>query len=278
MVKNKNELINGFKNKIINALDKIDYSQTAIDVVADLIADKIENKSGRVIFIGAGISADIANIVVNQLKFDFQVEDVFISITAGKKYGDLIVKWKELEEIPSVSIFELNSVEINSNDILFAFSASGKTKYIISAIKYAKERGCKTVLMTDFDNSTAYRVADYVINTNFGKPSIIGLNPADGGTIQKIYIDNLIFTSLEKAGRLYKGNIVFLRPITKKIERNCIEIICNLTNLSVEEATLALNKNNRSLEHTIISTLKNVDYNEADKMLIENNFNFNKII
>ncbi len=274
----KSRLLKNFENKLTLVFEQLNKIEGDIDLLATKIADKVENNKGRIVFVGAGISADMAKIIIDEMWFNFQMDNkTFISITAAKSYAKSLEKWKELEEMPSVSVFELQMINLNENDILIGLTSSGKTKYVKSAIDYANEIGCETAIITDAGESSIIMKADYIINTNFGNPSIIGLNTAEGSTVQKIMIDNIIYLAMEKMGRIYNDCLVFMSPVSDKIERYCIQVISKILDKDEETAKELLYKHNKSLEVTLVSEYKGISDDEAKELLENNNYNFNKI-
>lgn len=274
----KNNLLNDLRNKIKKSLNFIEKIEDDIEGLSNEIASMIEYKVGRIIFVGAGISADMAKIIIDELWFNFQIpKGKFISITAGRSYADSLEKWKELEELPQTSAFELGEFNIGPDDLVIGLSSSGKTQYVISALEMAIREGSKTALITDTSNAQLIDKVDFTINTNFGEPIILGLNSADGSTTQKIILDSILYLSLEKSGRIYKKHLVYMIPVSKKIEGYCLKVISNLVKVDEDEAKKLLFENDGSLELTLISSLKKISTDEARELLSLKKGNFNKI-
>ncbi len=264
----------GIVNKIFDQKNNILKIEKQINLIADLVCEKINNK-GRIIFVGAGLLPEIAQSIINELWFNFQIEDgKFISLAAAKKYASSLEVWKSLEEIHSISIFELDEININDNDLVIALSASGKTEYVVSALKHAKSIGCKTALVTEAINSLAIEYADIIVDTNIGSPFIYGLNAAEGGTIQKLILDLIIYTAMEKSGRIYKNKLIFLKPVSIKLENYCINIISDLLKVDKIKAEQIFKENDSRLEVALLSNLKKISKKEAEQLLIKNKNNF----
>ncbi len=267
-------------NKIKSSLTFIGNEEEKIFELANIISKKINQEDGRVIFVGAGISPEISKTIIDELWFNFQIgKDKFLVLTAAKNYSDSLEKWKELEEVFSVSIFELDEINISSNDMIICLSSSGKTAYVVSALKYSKSLGCKTALITDVKSSEAVVYADYIINTNFNDPIIDGLNSAEGGTIQKIILDLLFYNAMDISGRIYKDKLVYMKPISKKLKGYCIDVIKELLDINNDlNANDLLSKYDNSLELTIICEKLNINPEKAKSLIQENKFNMNKIL
>ncbi len=275
----KNKLLNKFREKINTTLNQLDSIEQEIETLAIRISEMIQSDEGRIIFVGAGISASMAEIIIEELWFNFQIKsDKFISLTAAKGYSKSVDKWKELEEISQTSVFELEEIDLQPKDLLIGLSSSGKTKYVVAAIQYAIQCGCETALITDMDNAELIDKTTFSINTKFGNPIVTGLNAAEGSTVQKIILDNVIYLAMELSGRIYKDSLVYMRPVSKKIEKYCVDVISSLVGVSYEKSMELFEKNERSLELTLITSLKGVSIDKARDLLFENKGNFNKLL
>ncbi|BDU67438.1 MAG: hypothetical protein TYPL_0910 [Candidatus Tyloplasma litorale] len=277
----KNETSKKILNKIKNSIDILFEIEKEIYELSLKIAKKLKKgEKGRVVFIGAGIASELAKVIIDELWFTFQIDSKkFVALTAAKDYENVIEQgeWKKFEEIASAPILQLDSINLTKEDLVICLSASGKTQYIKYAMKYAHEIGCLIALITDFEETLMNKYVDIKINTQFGPSILIGLNAADGGTIQKIVLDLLIYNSMEILGRIWKGHLVYIRPSSKKIMNDCIRIICEIVSCSFEYALKLFQKNNNELETAIVSELLKLDYQSSRKVIENNDYDFNRI-
>ncbi len=275
----KSKIIKGFKDKINVTLNNLDSIESDILKLSTEISEMIKNDVGRVIFVGAGISADMAKIIIEEMKFNFKLkEGKFISVTAAKSFSGSLDKWKELEEVHQTVIFELGELNLSKDDLLIGLSASGKTKYVLSALDFAIQSNSKTALITDFSDHPMAGKLDFEINTKMGNPVIIGLNTAEGSTIQKIILDSVIYESMYMAGRIYKGCLVYMESASEKIENYCNSVLMQLVGIEKEDAVKLLNEHNKELEVALICGIKNISNSEAKDLLIEHKGDLHKIL
>lgn len=274
----KNNTILDLKlEKLEKTLDNIKNNEGSIMEIAKLIADKFDNE-GRIIFIGAGMAPEMIKIIIDELWLNFQIrKDKFVSLTAARNFIEDTDTWKELEEVFSTSIFELDELGLQSNDLVIGLSASGKTQYVVSALKYSFDIGCETVLITDHENTQLEKYSKHILITGFGNPPIIGHNNGTGATVQKIMVDLILYNAMTIAGRIYEGHLVFMKPVSKKIKGYCIETIQSLLVVDEESAKTMLKEANDRLEVALIKGLKGIENEEAIELLKLHNNNFNKI-
>ena len=81
---------------------------------------------------------------------------------------------------------------LGKDDLMIAFSISGNTKDIITALKIAKERGVKTVLITSYTKSTASKYADVILRTSTKKEFLRG--GMFVATVTQMYMVELLVT------------------------------------------------------------------------------------
>ncbi len=265
-------------NKLNESTSNIESVSSDIEKLAKRISEKL-NEEGRIIFVGAGLSSEMSRIIIEELWFNFQIpKGKFLSLTAARNYVEDTDTWKELEEVSSTSIFELDELGLTEKDIVIGLSSSGKTQYVLSAVKYAHDIGCLTACITDIDNSEISEYSNFKVNTKFGLPPILGLNAAEGGTIQKIILDLIIYNAMSFAGRIYKNHLVYMKPVSSKIEQYCINTIMELTNLSEEESIKVFDECGKRLEVAVIVASKGCDVQKAKEEILINDRDFNKIL
>lgn len=275
-------MIKSLTNDILNRtfeMQKVLFkSKKDIEEISKKISEKILSE-GRIIFIGVGYCPEITKSIIKELWFNFQIDkSKFLSLTAAKGFASVIENWKELENLSSVSIFELDEIGLNNTDLIIGLSTSGISDYISSSLKYAKELGCETAVITNTSNLKTLKYIDYKIDTKFSNPTINGLSSAEGGTIQKIIIDLLIYNAMQYSGRIYKNNLVYIIPISNKLEEYSISIIMDILKINKDKAKILFKLNKKSTEITLITEIKKITSIEAKILIKKYNYDFNKIL
>lgn len=265
-------------NETFSRKESIKDQKEEILTLSHWIVDALKN-NGRIIFIGAGISSEISRIIIDEMWFNFSIKkEKFIVLSAAKKYIDDIEKWKELEGISSISIFELDELNLNSNDLIIGMTCSGKTEYVIGALSYAKELKCKTTIITENKDLNFSDKVDLVLCSKTKKISISNLYSAEGTTTQKIILDLTLYSAMEEIGRILKGHPVFMRPVSKKLYEYCIDTIMKILNIKESKAKKIFEENDNELETSILSVSKNITKEKARKLIEDNEYDFNKLI
>jgi len=188
------------------------------------------NKGGRLFYLGAGTSGRLGVVDASECPPTFGVAyGIVVGLIAG---GDAAIRkavefaeddkeqgWKDL------SVF--NVVEL---DTVIGIAASGRTPYVLGAIKSAKEHGLLTAGISCNFNSELCQLADFPITPIVGPEFVTGSTRMKSGTAQKLVL-NMISTSLMvKLGKV-KGNKMVDMQLSnlKLIDRGTRMIVDELT-------------------------------------------------
>lgn len=175
------------KNKIkdliareIKAIQNIPVDGAIIDAV-DLIYEQVHKKNGKVIVSGMGKAGQLGDNIATTLS-STGTPAIFIH-PAEAQHGDLGI--------------------IQSNDVLFAISNSGKTREVIELEFLAKRLrpGIKLIVLTGNKESELAAKADVTLFT--GGPEEIcplGLTPTTSTTVMTVAGDILVVLLMDKIG------------------------------------------------------------------------------
>lgn len=162
--------------------------------------------------------------------------------------------------------------------MVFLISSSGNSTYVNSALQLVSKLKVTTVLFTNEIRDPKKTANFYLHVKNSDNNENIFENISYNSTVQKILIENIFLISLNKAGRIYQGYNMFCRPVSKKIEKYCLDVLIKFLNIDLNEARKLFKKCDYRLEVSIIVGLKKITSKEAIKLLLQNNNNLNIIL
>lgn len=245
--------------EIINEEDKtiafsVQKENEKIAEAVNLIVDSLKNK-GRLFFIGAGTSGRLGIIQAAECPPTFGTDPELVQgIIAGGK--DSVFKAKEGAEDEESS--DIVKEKLNSKDVLAGVSASGSTRFVISALETAKGLGCKTIAVSCNKGSDISKLADVAIEVVVGPEVLTGSTRMKAGTAQKMVLDILTTTTMIKLGRVTGNLMTHLQAKSEKLKERAKQIVIELTDL------------------------KNLDekeaYKKAEEVLEKNGYDINKAI
>lgn len=163
------------------------------------------DKGGRLFYVGAGTSGRLGIVDASECPPTFGVpHGVVIGIIAG---GDGAIRkavefaeddweqgWKDLQEY-----------QINHKDVVIGLAASGRTPYVIGAVKSAGEHGLVTGCITCNRDSELAKASLFPIEVVVGPEFVTGSTRLKAGTAQKLVLNMISTAVMIQLGRV-KGN------------------------------------------------------------------------
>jgi len=231
---------------------------------------------GRLIFVGAGTSGRLGVMESAECPPTFGTEpDLIKGIIAGGKEA-LMSSIEGAEDSTDEAVKELESVKLCDNDIVVGIAASLNTPFVESALIFAKEIGCKTVLITC--NSGNPDFSDVTINLMVGPEVIVGSTRMKAGTATKMVLNILTTASMVRMGKTYGNLMVDVQPSSAKLKDRAKRIVIDLTGVDESEAEELLEKSDWDVKASIVMKNKNVDLPEAKNLLAEKEGFLKKVI
>jgi len=230
--------INKEDQKVAECIEKVlPRIEKLIDAIAVNMID-----GGRLFYIGAGTSGRLGVVDASECPPTFGVpDDLVIGLIAG---GDgairKAVEFAEDDEMQGWK--DILQYRPTKNDAVIGIAASGRTPYVISAVKEAKANGLLTACITNNLNSKLSEAVDYPVEVPVGPEFLTGSTRMKAGTAQKLVL-NMISTALMiKMGRVEGNKMVDMQLSNNKLVARAIRMIEEQTGLSTAEAETALKK------------------------------------
>lgn len=234
-------------------------------------------QGGRLMYLGAGTSGRLGVLDASECPPTFNTDpEMVIGIIAG---GDGALRQSsEHKEDDSAGVHEqLTQLGAGPNDSVLGIAAGGTTPYVIGGVEFAKSLGCSTGLLTCTPIARA-DWCDVLIAVETGAEVITGSTRMKAGTATKMVLNMITTTSMVHSGKVYGNLMVDLRATNDKLRDRAARIIIELTGLSRSQALALLDSADRRVKHALIMHAKQIDYDQADAMLIAHSGNLRLII
>jgi N-acetylmuramic acid 6-phosphate etherase len=206
-----------------------------IELLVNAIVEKLQ-AGGRLFYIGAGTSGRLGVVDASEIPPTYGMPHgkVIGLIAGGDKAirkavehaeDDLHQGWKDLEEHL-----------INQQDVLIGIAASGRTPYVIGALKTARENGIVTGCVVCNDNTEIGKHADFPIEVVVGPEFVTGSTRMKSGTAQKLVLNMLSTTAMIKLGRVKGNKMVDMQLTNNKLIDRGVKMVMDETGVSYSEA------------------------------------------
>lgn len=209
--------------------------QAALSIAARL------KLGGRLVYAGAGTSGRLAVQDGVELvpTFAWPRERLLLLMAGGSDALVQSVEGAEDEvELPRALMQEH---AVGADDVLIAVAASGTTPFTLSCLREAKARGALTVGIASNRGAPLLTEADHSIWLDTGAEPIAGSTRMNAGTAQRVTLTLLSSLVMILLGRVFRGLMVDMRPVNKKLARRSENILMQLSGHRRDKVRAALN-------------------------------------
>ena len=237
-----------------------------IKIVIDGVIDRML-QGGRLIYMGAGTSGRLGVLDAAELGPTFSVAPTeVIAFIAG---GDVALRQavEAAEDNSELSVAELKKINLTAQDIVIGIAASGRTPYVISALKYANEIGALSVGLTSNPGSEITKVAQHAIAVDTGPELLAGSTRLKSGTAQKLVLNMISTITMIRLGKTFGNLMVDLQITNEKLMDRAVRIIQNATGADRGTSSTALEDSGHRVKVAILMILLHVDATEAEARL-----------
>ena len=261
--------------EIINREDRlvpkaVGRELASIARAVDVVAKSIE-EGGRLIYVGAGTSGRLAALDAAECPPTFGVPARLVQALVAGGRRALTRAAEGVEDSASQGARDLAARKIGARDTVIGVSASGSTRYVLGALRFARKRKAKTVLVTSSRNSPARRLADIIIAPQTGPEVIAGSTRMKAGTAQKMVLNMLSTATMIRLGYVSGNRMSNMQTRNSKLRARAIRIIMAEAGLSDEEATSLLDEVAGDLRVALVIAETECDISAAKNALAASN-------
>lgn len=237
-----------------------------IGQIVEAATNAIKN-GGHVYYVGAGTSGRLGVLDAAECPPTYGVSpELFQGILAGGKEAIFVAK-EGVEDSEIRGKQALVEHNLAKSDLVIGIAASGRTPYVIGALKYANDVGAGTASIACVTNSALARYAKIAIEAVTGPEVITGSTRMKSGTAQKLILNMISTTTMIKLGKVYENYMVDVSPTNQKLEVRACNMIKLFTDLDDQAAKDLFIASHKEVKTAIVMYLKKVDYKQAKVLL-----------
>ena len=260
-------LINEEDKKIAFQVEKkLDRIARAVDMVNEALS-----AGGRLIYAGAGTSGRLGVLDAAECPptFGSSPEQVQGLIAGGNQA--MFVAQEGAEDKESNGREAMDEINLSPPDVLCGLAASGRTPYVLGALKEAAERGCKTLFVTTVPETQTPAEADVIIDIPVGPEVVMGSTRMKSATAQKMVLNMITTGAMIRRGKVYENVMVDLQQTNEKLKERAKRIMMMFTDASYDEAADTLREAGGHVKTALLMQLGNLSADEARALLSAHN-------
>ena len=218
----------------------------AVEIVTESL-----RKGGRLFYAGAGSSGRIGVLDASEIPptFGAPADLVQAVIAGGVTALHRSVEGAEDEE--SAGAFALDERGITQSDVIIGITASGRTPFVLGALRCASSSGAKTILLTCNPSGSQNAIVDLAINLAVGPEVLAGSTRLKAGTATKVAL-NIISTGTMVALGKVRGNLMIdLHTSNTKLRDRAVRVVAELKKCNYDSARQQLEEANWNLRAVV---------------------------
>jgi N-acetylmuramic acid 6-phosphate etherase len=224
-------------------------------------------RGGRLFYIGAGTSGRLGVLDASECPPTFNVPPELVQgiIAGGEKA--LSKATEASEDVAEPGARDLAERGFTAGDVLVGIAASGRTPYVLGAVRAAKAMGAVTVGISCTPDSELSRAVDIAIEPLPGPEVLTGSTRMKAGTATKLVLNMLSTGVMVRRGMVYGNLMVNVQPRNEKLEDRARRIIGAAAGVSAGEAARLLEESGRNVRTAIVMARLGIGREEAERRL-----------
>jgi len=268
--------------KIINDGDKT--VAEAVSAALPFIAQAAEaaaasiSKGGRLIYMGAGTSGRLGVLDAVECRPTYGIPDgVVVGIIAGGMNA-MFRAVEGAEDSLTLGEEDLRNINVTADDTVVGIASSGRTPYVIGALKFAKSVGCTTVSVACSPNAAISALADIPIEAVTGPEAVTGSTRMKAGSAQKMILNMISTTAFILMGKVYGNLMIDVQPTNEKLVARAVRIIKEAVGCTEDRASELLEASGRRVKHAVVMGMLDITAEASDVLLSANGGNIRRVL
>ena len=220
----------------------IDDLASAIDLVAESM-----RKDGRLFYVGAGTSGRLGVLDASEIPPTFGASPELVQgIIAGGATA-LHRSVEGAEDETSNGALAIDRRGVKDADVVVGITASGRTPFVLGALRRAKSLGAKTILLTCNAAREESVEVHLGIDLAVGPEILTGSTRLKAGTATKVALNIISTGAMVRLGKVRGNLMIDLNTTSAKLRDRAARMVAELTDVDFNTARAQLEQSNWDL-------------------------------
>lgn len=252
-------------SQLVKAMHEVDHAvQPAVEAAIPALSELIDalvprmQQGGRLFYLGAGTSGRLGVVDASECPPTFGVDHGrVVGLMAG---GDSAIRRavEGAEDDPKQGWLDLTSHDVQAIDAVVGIAASGRTPYVVEALKEARAHGLLTGCITCNPDSAVTRACDHPVVAVTGPEFVTGSTRMKAGTATKLLLNRLTTATMVLLGHVQGNRMVDMQLSNDKLVERGARMVSDATGLNFQKAEALLLKHGSVRAATIAHQRENM--------------------
>lgn len=206
-----------------------------IAAAADRVVEAFR-AGGRLLYAGAGTSGRIGILDASECPPTYGTPPEMVQGLIAGGFKAIKDPVEGAEDSEALGASDIDALEVGELDVVLGIAASGRTPYVLGAMKQAIRRGAATFGLCNNAGTPMAELGVPVIEAVVGPEVVMGSTRMKAGTSQKLILNMLTTTAMVRSGKVYRNLMVDLNPSNEKLVFRAKRIVGLAT--GADEATI----------------------------------------
>ncbi len=200
------EIINTEDHRVpIAVREELPYVEQAVGIVVEAF-----RLGGRLFYVGAGTSGRLGILDASECPPTFGSPPEMVQGVIAGGPAAVFRSQEGAEDVEDDGALALREAGVAPPDVVCGIAASRRTPYVVGAVRYAREIGCKTLYVTCNPRSEFNLDVDVAICPVVGPEVVMGSTRMKSGTAQKLVLNMITTAAMIRLGKVYQNMMVDL--------------------------------------------------------------------
>jgi N-acetylmuramic acid 6-phosphate etherase len=197
---------------------------------------------GRLLYVGSGTAGRLGVLDASECPPTFGTPPELVRAVIAGGPEALLVAQEGVEDDEPAGAAAIAGCTVTAADAVVGISASGRTPYVLAAVRAARAAGAFTVGLSCNAGTPLSAVAEAPIEVLVGPEVLAGSTRLKAGTAQKLVLNMISTIAMVRLGKTYGNLMVDLRVTNGKLRDRAVRIIGRVTGASRADAEAALDR------------------------------------
>jgi N-acetylmuramic acid 6-phosphate etherase len=245
----------------------------AIAAARQELADAIDRSAhqlrqgGRLFYVGAGTSGRLGVLDAAECPPTFCTPSEMVQGIIAGGAAALVRSSEGLEDRADEGAAAIADRQVTALDVVVGIAAGGTTPYVHGALAESRKRGATTIFMSCVPTDQVTIDVDVDIRLLVGPEVLAGSTRLKAGTVTKLALNILSTGTMVRLGKVYGNRMIDVAVTNTKLHDRALRILCDLTDLTREQADTLLTESDRSVKRALMMHWTGLSKEESDRLL-----------
>ena len=224
-------------------------------------------RGGRLVYAGAGTSGRLGVLDATECPPTFSTPPgMVVGLIAGGPPA-LLRAVEGAEDDPDRGAADIAGLDVGATDLVVGIATSGRTPYVLGAVREARRRGATTVGLACNRPSLLGDEVDLEITPLVDAEVISGSTRLKAGTATKMILNMISTGAMVQIGKTLGNRMVDLQPTNEKLRIRSRRMLRELAGIDDGQAAEILTRCEGRLKPALVVAMAGVEPDQAEALL-----------